>query len=231
MSLGLIPGYEHVEQFDNDDEYESGEEVEYVTLDLGNVEPTLVAQTSTYRLAGLDTPTPFLQLSGSTFKGEHTKLLGSEILFANGRDDANPAHRFVVPHGVTSSRIRFSEVQVRPLQDPSVPIDSHDGTTTTDPAFLSAAQKQRMRRQERATKIFERPEDQKGPGRRVGWRKNKKKKDEEEEENVEEEQGDEDGEYSEEALDIEGDDDRMQVDATRPPVAGPSNSRRSDDSE
>jgi general transcription factor 3C polypeptide 6 len=47
----LIPGYAHVDTFGPDEEYESGEEeVEYVTLDLGVVEPTLVPSSSTYRL-------------------------------------------------------------------------------------------------------------------------------------------------------------------------------------
>ena len=46
----LFPGYKHVEAFGPDSEYEDGEEVEYVTLDLGTVEPTLVPSSSSYRL-------------------------------------------------------------------------------------------------------------------------------------------------------------------------------------
>lgn len=46
----LFPGYKQVESFGPEDEYESGEEVEYVTLDLGTIEPTLVPSSSTYRL-------------------------------------------------------------------------------------------------------------------------------------------------------------------------------------
>ena len=106
----LFPGYKHVEAFGADDEYESKdgvveEEVEYVTLDLGSVEPTLVPSSSSYRLIvsprvvyphsmcshafdasmqGLDTPTPFLQLSGTMLKGQHVSLLGTELLFAEG---------------------------------------------------------------------------------------------------------------------------------------------------
>lgn len=34
---------------------------------------------------GLDTPTPFLQLSGSIFKGEHDRLLGTELLFTESK--------------------------------------------------------------------------------------------------------------------------------------------------
>lgn len=51
----LIPGYTHVDKFQDDAEYEELdgeiiEEVEYVTLDLGVIEPTLVPSTSAYRL-------------------------------------------------------------------------------------------------------------------------------------------------------------------------------------
>ena len=52
----LLPGYKWVEGFGNDDEYERDEngniieEVEYVTVDLGVVEPTLVPSSSAYRL-------------------------------------------------------------------------------------------------------------------------------------------------------------------------------------
>jgi general transcription factor 3C polypeptide 6 len=45
----LIPGYKQVEKFGADEEYED-EEVSYVTLDLGSVEPTLLPSSSTYRL-------------------------------------------------------------------------------------------------------------------------------------------------------------------------------------
>ncbi|KIK99501.1 hypothetical protein PAXRUDRAFT_131935 [Paxillus rubicundulus Ve08.2h10] len=78
----LVPGYKQVESFGPDEDYlDEEEEVSYVTLDLGMVEPTLLPSSSTYRLIGLDTPTPFLQLSGSIFKGRHDTLLGTELLF------------------------------------------------------------------------------------------------------------------------------------------------------
>jgi len=54
----LCPGYKQVEQFGPDDEYESEEEVSYVTLDLGNVEPTLVPSASSYRLIVLASLAP-----------------------------------------------------------------------------------------------------------------------------------------------------------------------------
>jgi hypothetical protein len=45
----LCPGYKQVDEFGPDDEYDE-EEVTYVTLDLGNVEPTLIPSSSHYRL-------------------------------------------------------------------------------------------------------------------------------------------------------------------------------------
>ena len=52
----VAPGFRQVDAFDTDDNYECDEngdvieEVSYVTLDLGAVEPTLVPSSSTYRL-------------------------------------------------------------------------------------------------------------------------------------------------------------------------------------
>ena len=52
----LAPGFRQVDAFDPDDNYERDEdgnvieEVSYVTLDLGAVEPTLVPSSSAYRL-------------------------------------------------------------------------------------------------------------------------------------------------------------------------------------
>ena len=52
----LYPGHRWVEEFGDDDEYERDEngeiieDVEYVTIDLGVVEPTLVPSSSAYRL-------------------------------------------------------------------------------------------------------------------------------------------------------------------------------------
>ena len=34
-------------------------------------------------LQGLDTPTPFLQLSGTILRGRHDNLLGSELIFSD----------------------------------------------------------------------------------------------------------------------------------------------------
>ena len=47
----LVPGYRQVDSFGPDEDYfDEEEEVSYVTLDLGVVEPTLLPSTSTYRL-------------------------------------------------------------------------------------------------------------------------------------------------------------------------------------
>jgi hypothetical protein len=52
----LVPGFRQVDTFDSDECYERDEqgrvieEISYVTLDLGAVEPTLVPSSSTYRL-------------------------------------------------------------------------------------------------------------------------------------------------------------------------------------
>lgn len=46
----LLRGYRQVENFGSEDEYEDEEEVTYVTLDLGSVEPTLVPSASSYHL-------------------------------------------------------------------------------------------------------------------------------------------------------------------------------------
>jgi general transcription factor 3C polypeptide 6 len=46
----LIPGFKQVNNFGPDEEYEEDEEVSYCTLDLGNIEPTLIPTSRTYRL-------------------------------------------------------------------------------------------------------------------------------------------------------------------------------------
>ncbi|KAI0925327.1 hypothetical protein AcV7_005598 [Taiwanofungus camphoratus] len=115
----LIPGYRQVETFGPDEDYEQRdgqveEEIAYVTLDLGLVEPTLVPSSSSYRLIGLDTPTPFLQLSGTVFKGEHQSLLGTELLFTEAQDDNHDRSKKSLVHvGTTEQRIRFKEVELR----------------------------------------------------------------------------------------------------------------------
>ncbi|KAK6974604.1 hypothetical protein R3P38DRAFT_3131897 [Favolaschia claudopus] len=119
----LCPGYKQVETFGPDDEYEE-EEVVYVTLDLGDIEPSLIPRSSHYRLIGLDTPTPFLQLSGTVFKGRHDGLLGTELLFTDGKDPSDSSKRAIVHVANTEQRINFKEVRLKPKQ-PAVGEDDY----------------------------------------------------------------------------------------------------------
>ncbi|PBK60833.1 hypothetical protein ARMSODRAFT_897534 [Armillaria solidipes] len=80
--MSLCPGYLQVNAFGPDDDYEEDEEIFYVTLELGNVEPSLIPSCDSYHLVCLDTPTPFLQLAGMVLKGRHETLLGTELLFS-----------------------------------------------------------------------------------------------------------------------------------------------------
>ncbi|PBK79247.1 hypothetical protein ARMGADRAFT_174896 [Armillaria gallica] len=67
-AMSLCLGYHRVTQFGPGDGYEE-EEIFYVTLELGNVEPTLIPSCDSYHLVGLDTPTPSLQLAGTVLNG------------------------------------------------------------------------------------------------------------------------------------------------------------------
>ncbi|KAF9458088.1 hypothetical protein BDZ94DRAFT_1271591 [Collybia nuda] len=109
----LCPGFKQVDTFEPDGHYVD-EEITYVTLDLGNIEPTLVPSSTTYRLIGLDTLTPFLQLSGTILKGQHDILLGTELLFADGKDPHDKSRRSVNHIASTEQRIRFNEVRLQP---------------------------------------------------------------------------------------------------------------------
>ncbi|KAG6913420.1 hypothetical protein DXG01_006956, partial [Tephrocybe rancida] len=133
----LYAGYKHVSSFGDASEYVSDEEEEvlYVTLDLGSTEPSLVPSSFTYQLIqGLDTPAPFLRLSGTILKGRHETLLGSEILFTEA-----PDKRSLTPlmPPTTSTRICFSEVRlllkgtVAPSTSALLPVLSSTTTTTT----------------------------------------------------------------------------------------------------
>ncbi|OSX62927.1 hypothetical protein POSPLADRAFT_1046307 [Postia placenta MAD-698-R-SB12] len=120
--ISLCPGYHQVDAFGPNEEYESEEEITYVTLDLGAVEPTLVPSSSSYRLIGLDTPTPYLQLSGTIFKGQHQSLLGTELLFTDADDDhPDRTKKSLVPVGTTEQRIRFKQVELREKKEASSP--------------------------------------------------------------------------------------------------------------
>ncbi|TFK51501.1 hypothetical protein OE88DRAFT_1680309 [Heliocybe sulcata] len=125
-NTSLFPGFREVQAFGPDEEYEDEEEVSYVALDMGSIDPTLLPSISAYRLIGLDTPTPFVQLGGSTFRGRHHDLLGTELFFT---DDDDPSQRGVKYVGSSERRICFKEVQLRSRQtDQST--DQKQGTST-----------------------------------------------------------------------------------------------------
>jgi len=113
-STSLCPGFKHVEKFGPDEDYEDEEEISYITLDLGSIEPTLIPSSSTYRLIGLDTPTPFLQLSGTFFKGRHDSLLGTELIFTEDNETHDWNKRSVIHVANTEQRICFNEVRLQP---------------------------------------------------------------------------------------------------------------------
>lgn len=107
-----LAGHQQVEAFGPDEDYLGDEEIEYITLDLGPVEPTLVPSSSTYRLIGLDTPTPFLQLSGTVFKGRHENLLGTELLFTESTENHERSRRTVRHVANTEKRVAFKQVEL-----------------------------------------------------------------------------------------------------------------------
>ncbi|KAJ6602479.1 hypothetical protein DFH09DRAFT_1124952 [Mycena vulgaris] len=143
----LCPGYKQVEVFGPDDEYEE-EEVTYVTFDLGNVEPTLIPSSSHYRLIGLDTPMPFLQLSGTIFKGRHDTLLGTELLFTDGKDAVDWSKRSTTHVANTEQRICFTEVQLKPKTGAESRTDD-DGRLKVDQLTGKTAPIIRTRRERR----------------------------------------------------------------------------------
>ncbi|KAK7460681.1 hypothetical protein VKT23_009396 [Stygiomarasmius scandens] len=126
----LVPGYKQVEEFGPDEEYEDEEEeVVYVTFDLGSIEPTLIPSSSEYRVIGLDTPNPFLQLSGTILKGRHESLLGTELLFTEVKDDEDRSKRHLSFVSTTEQRVHFKEVQLVPKRSVS-PSPTESSTTT-----------------------------------------------------------------------------------------------------
>ncbi|EAU82972.1 hypothetical protein CC1G_09234 [Coprinopsis cinerea okayama7 len=100
----LVPGYIQVEDFGDSDEYEDEEEISYVTLDLGTVEPTLVPSASSY----------YLILQGTVLKGRHNHLLGTELVFSENPDPQERSKRPVHHIANTEQRILFKEVTLEP---------------------------------------------------------------------------------------------------------------------
>ncbi|KAK0218881.1 hypothetical protein IW262DRAFT_1462442 [Armillaria fumosa] len=114
--MSLCPGYHQVTQFGPDDNYEEEEEIIYITLELGNVEPSLIPSCDSYHL-GLNTPMPFLQLAGTVLKDWHETLLGTELLFSE-HDDA------VSYMESTCQRICFKEVHLEGKGKPKAKPDA-----------------------------------------------------------------------------------------------------------
>ncbi|KAG9011503.1 hypothetical protein FRB90_007218, partial [Tulasnella sp. 427] len=112
---GLFPNSVELSEFaPEDDAYEYEYETTYVTLDLGYIDQNLLLNASSCKLIGLDTPTPYLQLPGITMRGAQSDLIGSELIFADGRDPENRSRRFVTHVGTTSKRITFEPVKLKP---------------------------------------------------------------------------------------------------------------------
>ncbi|KAF7290542.1 TFIIIC-sub6 domain-containing protein [Mycena indigotica] len=173
----LLEGYKNVDAFLADEEYEEDEEIVYVTLDLGSgVDSALIPSSKNYRLIGLDTPTPFLQLSGSIFRGRHDELLGTELLFTE--DEAGEWSKRTMAHvGSTERRIVFKEVQLKEKKATSQPrpgqgtftvamsqelrpdIDLDRLTGKTGPVKKGGKQKERERQHEGAETDGEMDED------------------------------------------------------------------------
>ncbi|KAK0218894.1 hypothetical protein IW262DRAFT_1462465 [Armillaria fumosa] len=106
--MSLCPGYHQVTQFGPDDHYEEEEHTFYVTLELGNVEPTLILSCDWSSV---------LSLAGTVLKGWHETLLGTELLFSD-REDA------VFYMESTRQRICFREVRLEEKGKPKAKADA-----------------------------------------------------------------------------------------------------------
>ncbi|KAK0234796.1 hypothetical protein EDD85DRAFT_845391, partial [Armillaria nabsnona] len=108
--MSLCPGYHQVTQLGPDDDYEEEEEeIFYVTLELGNVEPSLIPICDSYHLVGLDTPTPFLYLAGTVLKGRHETLLGTELLFSEHYPDLGVSYIQSIRQRIFFREVRLEE--------------------------------------------------------------------------------------------------------------------------
>ncbi|KZO91936.1 hypothetical protein CALVIDRAFT_601894 [Calocera viscosa TUFC12733] len=121
LSSSLLgPKWKHVDSFsDLGSDYSEEEEVEYVTFDLGV--PSSSAgplQVPHYRLVGLDTERPFLQVGNTIYEGAHQTLVGTEIVLRDMRDPTNKSSKHVTPQHLSSRRVRFREVTFRDRPPP-----------------------------------------------------------------------------------------------------------------
>ncbi|KAG8907906.1 hypothetical protein FRB99_001766 [Tulasnella sp. 403] len=101
-----------------------------------------------YEYEGLETPTPYLQLPGITMKGEYDPLIGSELLFVDGRDLKSPSRRFVQHFGISSERIAFNPVRLKPVDSgASGPVNPAQQNDEPPPVLFQGRRKQIQRKE------------------------------------------------------------------------------------
>ncbi|GAA5868395.1 hypothetical protein JCM3774_003280 [Rhodotorula dairenensis] len=107
-------------------EWESEDEVEYVTLEFGSHLPEEVLnQYGELQLLGADAPHPVARVGHKHFQGVHETLIGNDILFKH-QPEATPCY---VPFAKSSHRITFQPVHI--VHDPN------KAATTADTAQAS----------------------------------------------------------------------------------------------
>lgn len=92
------------------------EETVYLSLELGAVDPHLLSHCASMRLVGLETPTPFLQLGDSVYRGLHVSTLGTELVFDDATPDAST--RSIRPFAHIEHKVLFNPVSLVPRRDP-----------------------------------------------------------------------------------------------------------------
>ncbi|QRV99798.1 transcription factor TFIIIC subunit [Ceratobasidium sp. AG-Ba] len=107
------------------------EETVYLSLELGAVDPNLLPHCASMRLVGLETPTPFLQLGDSVFRGLHVSTLGTELVF----DDASPdgTTRSIRSFAHIEYKVLFSPVTLIPKSNPAAEPGAESAPSPRDP--------------------------------------------------------------------------------------------------
>ncbi|KAF7361280.1 TFIIIC-sub6 domain-containing protein [Mycena sanguinolenta] len=148
----LCPGYKQVDAFGPDEEYEE-EEVVYVTLDLGNVEPSLVPSSSHYRLigeVGSGYSDPIFATVRYDFEGPARQVLGNRVIIHRRKgyagsyalhgsldmnralDPSDTSKRVITHVANAEQRITFKEVQLKPKQNTDAMPVEKDGKMGVD---------------------------------------------------------------------------------------------------
>ncbi|CAE6431271.1 unnamed protein product [Rhizoctonia solani] len=99
------------------------DETHYLTLDLGAVDPSLLAHCPSIRLIGLETPTPFLQFGDLVFQGIHTHTLGTELVLDTRGVIAQSEHK-----------VLFNPVQLIPKAETETAAEPGPDPQSHDPA-------------------------------------------------------------------------------------------------